>query len=146
MGRFRIVPTDDIDRVKELDKFAFPGITFTQDMEENHVWWLVHDMENPGKIAGYCGAVYRPEHGYVYMSRAAVAAYAQGNGLQRRMIRVRVRWARNQGANRVVTYTLLKNYDSIVNLLKCGFRFDTPAEERQYVGGDVHYFKKVLLE
>jgi len=145
MGRFRILQTDDIDKVRELDAFAFPGIKFPADGED-HTWWLIHDSEQPGKIAGYCGAVYRPAHGYVYMSRAAVAAYAQGKGLQRRMIRVRERWARKQGANRVITYTMLKNYDSICNLLKCGFRFDNPPEERQYIGDDVHYFKKVLMQ
>jgi GNAT superfamily N-acetyltransferase len=142
MGRFFITPTEDIDKVRELDAFAFPGIKFPADGEE-HTWWLVHDMET-GKVAGYCGAVYRPASGYVYLSRAAVAAYAQGHGLQRRMIRVRLRWARRQGANRVITYTMLKNYESICNLLKCGFRFDNPPEERQYIGDDVHYFKKVL--
>ncbi len=53
------------------------------------------------------------------------------------MIKARIAWAKRVGAREIITYTLLRNYDSFVNLLKCGFRFYKP--EVPYVGDDVHY-------
>jgi len=100
----------------------------------------VRDQE--GLAVGFCSAVHRPQLGYVYLSRSGVDASARGHGLQRRMIRVRLAWAKRQGAARVITYALFSNHPSIVNLLRCGLQFDTPAQP--WVGRDVHYFARQL--
>ena len=128
---------DELEEIKGLDALAFEGVGWPGD---DHTWWIAKDEQN--KTVGYCGAVYRPALGYVYMSRAAVMACAQGYGLQRRMIHARVRWARTTGAKEVITYTLLKNYSSLRNLLHCGFRFYDP--EKKYVGEHVHYYRLEL--
>lgn len=60
------------------------------------------------------------------------------------MIRNRCAWGKNQGASYAVTYTLRDNYPSIVNLLKCGFRFASSPRGWVGVGSDVHYFEKEL--
>ena len=129
--------TDDVDLVRELHALAFPGDEWVGD---DHQFWIARDAL--GKPAGFCSAIYRPEQGYVFLSRAAVVAEARGAGLQRRMIRVRVSWAQRLGAKSVITYTLLKNYESFVNLLKSGFRFYTPTEP--WVGTAVHYMRLEL--
>lgn len=126
--------TDDIDEVRELHALAFPADEW---VGYDHTFWIARDKD--GKPVGFCSAIFRPERGHVFLSRAGVAVSARSSGLQRRMIRVRVAWARRQGAQRVVTYTLLKNYESFINLLKCRFRFYKPEEP--WVGHDVHYLK-----
>lgn len=130
--------TDDVDEVRELHSLAMPDDHWVGD---DHTFWIARDAD--GKPVGFCSAIHRPERGYVFLSRAAVAAGARGARLQRRMIRARVTWARKQGASEVITYTLLKNYESFVNLLKCGFRFYKP--EDAWVGHDVHYLILKLI-
>lgn len=129
--------TSDIDLIRELHSLAFPEDSWVGD---DHTFWVARD--STGKPIGFCSAVYRPDSGYVFLSRAAVSLEARGSGLQRRMIRVRVAWAKRQGAATVITYTLLKNYESLVNLLKSKFRFYHPTEP--WVGTQVHYLKLSL--
>lgn len=128
---------DDPEDVRELYELALPGCSMPGD---DHQWWIARAED--GTVAGFCSAVYRPEQGYVFLSSAAVAAAFQGIGLQRRLIRVRVRWARRMGAKQVLTYTVLKNYPSMQNLLRCGFRFWEPPEGWAWVGPNVHYFRR----
>jgi len=131
---FTLRRIDDVEEVRELHALAFPNDSWVGD---DHTFWIARNVD--GKAVGFCSAIYRPEGNYVFLSRAAVAAAARGGGLQRKMIRTRVAWAKRQGAQLVLTYTLLKNYESFVNLLKCGFRFYKPDEA--YVGNDVHYLR-----
>lgn len=110
------------------------------DFPEDHTFWMA--LNSTGLAVGFASAVYRPASGYVYLGSCWVHADARGHNLQRRFLRARVAWARKQGADRVVTYTVLKNYPSLVNLLACGFKFYTPG--RKYVGDDVHYYRLIL--
>lgn len=130
--------TEELDEVRELHTLAMPDDHWVGD---DHTFWIARD--GSGKPVGFCSAICRPERGYVFLSRAAVAVSARGARLQRRMIRARVAWARKQGATEVITYTLLKNYESFVNLLKCGFRFYKP--DAAWVGHDVHYMRLSLI-
>lgn len=57
------------------------------------------------------------------------------------MINARVQWAREIGAESCVTYTRYDNHPSIVNLLRCGFKFYVPDYKW---AGDVHYFRRDL--
>lgn len=74
----------------------------------------------------------------MFLSRAGVFPWLSGRGLQRRMIRTRIKWAKKIGARYVVTYTTYDNHLSICNLIKCGFRFYVP--EWKWAGPGVHYF------
>ena len=125
-----------MDAMRRLDKIEFDGCEFPAD----HAWWVA--VDKMGETVAYASAVYRPELGYVYLSRCMVLPKARGAKLQRRLLRVRIAWAKKQGADRVITYTLLKNYESLVNLVKAGFRFYEP--DNDYVGKDVHYYKLAL--
>lgn len=131
---YRIRRTANLRLARELHERLLPDDTWVGD---DHTFWVVED--NEGLPVGFCSAVYRPGLKYAYMSRAALDKSVRGAGLQRRMIRTRVAWAKRQGATKVITYTLLKNYSSMTNLIRSGFRFDTP--EVAWVGDDVHYFK-----
>lgn len=134
---FSIRQTRDLVTLRKLEAKVMPE---DLPVDSDHTFWLVRDGD--GLPVGFCSAVYRPQLDYVFLSRAAIDPSVQGHGLQRRMIRARVAWARAQGASRVITYTLLKNYASMVNLLREGFRFYHP--DHKYVGDGVHYLMKDL--
>lgn len=136
---YKLRRTDDLDIVRELHSLAFPEDKWVGD---DHTFWVATDEHD--KPVGFCSAIYWPDRNAVFLSRAAVAQSAQGNGLQRRMVRTRLNWARQQGAQRVVTYTTGRNYGSIINLLRCGLRFYEP--EDRWAGNDKHYFQLYLQQ
>ena len=108
---------------------------------EDHTYWV---LQHEGENIGLTSAVYRPEKGYVFLSYAIIIPSCKIKGLQRKMIQHRLRWAKKQGAYYAVTYTLLKNYPSMVNLLRCGFRLAHEPRGWGSLGQDVHYFEKQL--
>ncbi len=86
-------------------------------------WWV---MLADGEPAGFCSIrdlKGNPDTGY--LSRAGVMPAHRGRGLQRRLIRVRLRKARKVGWTRVVT-TTYDNPASANNLIACGFRLYVP--------------------
>lgn len=101
--------------------------------------WLVRD-ETDDPVA-FCAARKLQDEPGVFLNRAGVLPCANGQGLQRRMIHARLRWCKEIGAEYALTYTLYHNHASIVNLLKCGFKFDEPNWKW---AGDVHYFAKEI--
>lgn len=137
MRNYRITMLDDIEEAREIHKLAFPDDKWAGD---HHTFWVARAAG--GEVAGFCSAVLWEKTNSVFLSRAAVARFARGTLLHRQMIRTRVRWAKAQGAHQVVTYTLLKNYPSMINLLHCGFRFYTPSD--LWEGKNVHYFRKTV--
>ena len=140
--KVRIKHLDDIDEVRELwDEFQAAHHNEDKWPGDDHTYWVLMEGEHP---VGLTSAVFRPEKGYVYLSYAIIMPERKTKGLQRRLIQHRLRWAKRQGAIYAVTYTLLHNYPSIMNLLRCGFRFaETPRGWCGY-GTDVHYFEKQL--
>jgi GNAT superfamily N-acetyltransferase len=134
---YKLKQTNELAVVREMFAYDFSNCDFPED----HTFWLAVDQVS--KLAvGFASAVYRPDSGYVYLGSCWVHPGARGHKLQRRFLRARVAWARRKGADRVVTYTVLQNYASMVNLLACGFEFYRPG--RKYVGDDVHYFRRKL--
>lgn len=103
-------------------------------------YWVAYD--DVDDMVGFCSArVLRCEPG-IFLTRAGVLPKANGYGLQRRMIYTRCNWARRRGLEFAITYCLYSNHESIVNLLRCGFRFTKPAY--YYGGRHAHYFKREL--
>lgn len=109
------------------------------DYIEESAWWVGWKGEVP---VAYAGARYLPTANAVFLSRAGVLAEARGEGLQRKMIRLRLRWARQQGANRAITYTHPANIVSSNNLIKCGFLLYNP--EWPWAGEEFLYWYKEL--
>lgn len=132
--------TEDMDTIANLHAMAFPDSSMIP-LDGTHTFWLA--MQD-GKPVGFCSAIFYDWKGCVFLSRAAVMQSAAKNGLQRRMIRTRVAWAHTLvGCDRVVTYCAPRNYPSLVNLLRCGFRLYEPKDEGIEPWGvaGAHYFR-----
>jgi len=130
---------EDTDEAREIHALAFESDLWVGD---HHTFWAVYHRK---RVVGFCSAVMLETMGpAVYLSRAAVVKSFAGRGVQRSMIATRCMWGIEHGAKVAVTYTLLKNYPSMVNLLNCGFRFYTPDPIWHVSNRVVHYFKKDL--
>ena len=104
-------------------------------------WWIAET--DAGAFAGFCGihpSVQSWRAGYLI--RAAVHPDHRGNGLQKRMIRARLSYARRAGWTRAVTYTLADNAPSANSLIACGFRVFVPRYE--WAGSSVIYWLRTL--
>jgi len=112
--------TDDIDEIRALYNECLPPDSWEHDEHEH---WLVHNTEWDVNI-GFCSAIYWPELDSVFLSAAGILQDWRGHGLQRRMIDVRTRWARQQGARYVVTYTAPNNFASLYILMRKGFNVE----------------------
>lgn len=128
----------DAEEGYEAFKFAMPGDTWPGD---DAVVWVA---ERAGRQYGMMAAVHWEDVNAIYLAGAAVPERYQGRGVYQRMLRHLERWSRKQGADAIVTYTFLHNYESMGGLLKAGFRFARPPVENQFVGPNVHYFAKKL--
>lgn len=71
-------------------------------------------------IAAYATA-YETEAGILSLRGCQVARKYRGRGLQRRLLRARLRWARRHGMRTVRTYVAVDNAPSLVNVLRAGF-------------------------
>lgn len=128
---------NDVDEARELHTLAFPGDEWVGD---EHEFWVAYDGHG---VAGFASAVdfVTVQPLTVFLSRAAVVKRAAGLGLHKSLIAARVLWAWQYGAERCVTYTTMRNYASLVNLLDSGFRFYKP--QKPWAGRWVHYYEKV---
>ncbi len=75
----------------------------------------------------------------LYFNSAAVHPKARGQGLQRRLIRCRLRYAKRHDLTSI-TYTTPDNAVSINNLVACGFKAYQP--EYPWVGKQYCYWRK----
>lgn len=102
-------------------------------------WWVAFDGDAPVAFAGA-----RPSGtpGYWYLCRAGVIPSARGQGLQKRLIRVRTAAAKAAGATAVITDTRSGNCASSNSLIGEGFRTYMPA--RRWALPDSIYWKKDL--
>lgn len=110
--------TEDLQAIVDLDKELI-----TPAMKETELagatWWLA---ELEGAPVGYAGIKLIPGEGKAFLCRAGVVEAARGKGLQKRLIRVRTRFAKSQGVLRCYTYVKDSNLASMRSLLSCGFR------------------------
>ena len=132
--RFRRVSTDD-DRkiVAKIHRQTFNeeapkliGGAWGDPKLEGAMWWILWDEnEEP---AGFCG-VWPPAFAGrpCYLIRAGVLPAHRGQGLQKRMIAIRLKYAKQQGWKSAVTYTLVDNAPSSNSLITAGFRVYDPA-------------------
>ena len=133
---YRIRRTNNEFLVRALNAEIFPQDDFYE--HEGNIFWIVKKgKEDVGFFqATDCG------DGVMFLSRCGLLESARGQGLHKRMIRTRERYARKHGFESIITYTVRDNISSSVNILKCGYSLYIP--EYQYVGDEVLYFKKDL--
>lgn len=137
---YSISETTCLEAILSLDKICFP-----QDAPpptDTARWWIAW--------AGDCAAAYAglrccqsPENrGLAFLCRAGVLSRHRGNGLQKRLIRVREKAARASGVTELVTYTTLWNVASANSLIACGFRLYNPAS--RWGGKESLHWRKAL--
>lgn len=114
----RIRRTEDLQAVHELDRLTFPlDKPSLGDQDVAHEWWVAEDRNEP---VGFVGLHIGPKGAFV--PRVGVAPWARGSGLQKRLVRVAMRYARRQGVERVYTYVLASNIASLRSLLAVGLK------------------------
>lgn len=130
----------DYDSIRGQNLILF-GSGIDREWEEEACWEVFDDK---GSVAGFCSAqIMEDKEGpLVFLSRAGVLPHARGNGLQRRMIKVRCKYASSQGCEVAVTYTTPSNVTSANNLIKEGFVLYTP--QYKWAGKDQLYWIKDL--
>lgn len=115
--KFRIEKVDDTDAARDMHKLAFGGCEWPGD---DHEFWIAKDEH--GAVVGFA-SLNEIDPEVAFLSRAAVTLSAKGKGLHRKLIQTRIKWAQKQGATLFVAYVEVHNHDSMINLLRCGFRF-----------------------
>lgn len=125
----------DLEAIFELDKQFFGDCLAPH---EKTVWWIARSGSD---VAGYAGARLAAD-GSLFFERAAVCKWARGYGLQKRLIRARLRWGRAQGCDYAITYTL-DNPPSANSLITCGFKVYAPAVP-WIDGDDCTYWRRKL--
>lgn len=112
--------------LRELDLVCFPDTkNEAPPLVDSGTWWVAMDGK---KAAGY--ACIRPSYqrgDTAYLSRAGVMPEYRGRGLQKKLIRVRLAWARANGYDRAVTDSVSGNVASSNSLIACGFKLFRPA-------------------
>ena len=118
---FRIKQTKDLNLVRSLDLALFGAEEAEGEYESAaYTWWVAWQDT---KAVGFCGLARATDKKgpYGILLRAAVAPEARGQGIQRRMIKVRDACARKQGLRCVLTYTAGYNITSANNLIREGY-------------------------
>lgn len=132
----RVKPSTDYKTISELDRSLFP---LDDEVElEGARWWVAHDE---AKLVAFAGASYLEDIHYVFLRRAGVLPEYRGQGIHRRLLGARIRWAYRLQAEAVITYTI-GNTPSSNNLIRSGFELYTP--EYQWAGPTALYWARIL--
>lgn len=126
--------------ILEMHKECFPGLYFNHPHGD---WWIAYDRtRSPAAFAGLWASVTMPGAGY--LCRAGVLPSGRGQGLQRRLIRVREREARKKGMVALLSDVDPVNAHSMNNLFSCGFTAFRPS--KPWGGHEWVYVKKIIDE
>lgn len=93
------------------------------DVDQGY-WWLVTCDGAPAAFAGLEQSKYFHKTGF--LCSAGVLWEHRGQGIQKRLIRIRVAKARRLGWEWVVSNTNPKNHASSNSLIRCGFKLFKP--------------------
>ena len=134
----RVYQTTDEAAVRRLYGHLF-DIKDYEGADRGNLFWLASNATAVAAFASARPSVNEPDA--FFLSRCGVLTKYRGQGLQRRLIHARLRWAKAHGIRRAITYTLLENVASARNLVRAGFLPYWPKTEW---AGKVWYFEKVL--
>lgn len=102
-------------------------------------WWIAFDGDVPAAFAALRDVPSWP--GSAYLARCGVLAKYRGQGLQRRLLRRREEFAREQGYDRLIT-TTYRNPPSANNLISCGFKTYEP-QTRWGAADTIYWIKNI---
>lgn len=94
-----------------------------------HELWAAFDGDTPVALAA--GRSERADPTTYFLSTCFVRPESRGAGIQKRLIRARIRFARKQSYLRCWTYTATFSIASMRSLIACGFR---PTSARRVPG------------
>ena len=116
----------EVALLENLDASCFPNEDPYPKIGSSLTWWVVWDVLTSEPVAFGGSRFWKPDNA-MFLCRAGVLARARGNGLQRRLIRARLRHARERKTQGVMTYTSIDNYASVNNLIRCGVTLWEPG-------------------
>lgn len=144
MTRFKIKRVEGIkfqELLTQLQLTCFKYVVVNPSKEDS-IWWLMYHEGEPIGFASISPSNTYPNIG-VYLSSAGIIPKYRGFGLQKKLIRVRLRYAKALGKKWAISETVL-NPQSANNLIACGFRSFQPEKPWSYK--DAHYWRKKLNE
>lgn len=103
--------------------------------------WAVYARD--GVMLGYATAIMYGRT--AWLRYCVVDRAARGGGIQRRLLRARLRWARARRATCVRTYTSYDNWPSYRNLVAAGFRVTRGYPDPAASGGGWVYWRRALV-
>lgn len=115
--------TDDVALLKRLHLDTLPGDVFPNFAAG--WWWVASSGDEAVAFAGLTPSARWTDT--CYLVRSGVMSRARGNGLQKRMIQVRERFARGRGMRWLITDTF-QNPASSNSLIACGFKLFEPRD------------------
>jgi len=133
MTRFsvRMADPDDVDDLLvEMQRIALPN---DEPLDpEGCEWWIAHDdLKQPVAFAAMRRSVQYSDCGYI--ARAGVLPPWRGYGLQKRLIKARIRRAKQIGWYYLFSDTF-ENPASSNSLISCGFRLYEPMKPWSFSG------------
>lgn len=111
------------------------------NVKDGH-WWIAYEGTVPIAFAGVAQSRKWSDTGY--LCRSGVLPSHRGKGLQKRLLRVRERKARQLGWNWLVSDTF-DNPASSNSLIACGFRIFKPTAPWSF-NGAIYWRKKLTKE
>lgn len=122
--------------IEELQRECFGSIIVPA---EKAIWWSAVDGNF---LVGFAGLkVSEIWDRTVYLCLAGIEPQARGNGLQKRLIRARLKWAIQHGMQWAYTDTR-QNPASANSLISCGFKMYEPLHPWSF--RDACYWRKRL--
>lgn len=92
---------------------------------EGSFWWAVFDSEIPVGFGGYCPS--DKWDNTIYLCRSGILEEYRGNGLQKKLIKRRLKHAKRKGFEWAYTDTT-ENPASANSLISCGFKMYIPDD------------------
>lgn len=119
-----------------LDRLSFPADTpYPKSGAE---WWIAYDDST---CVGFAG-LKNVGHETAFLCRVGVIKAYRGQGIQKKLIRVRESWAKRKGFRYIITYVAAHNLKSANSLIACGYRLYNPQSPYGIEGA--LYFRKEL--
>lgn len=110
--------------LRDMDRECLP-LDHPADTSEG-IWWVAWKKDVPIAYASLKQAYKLPDT--VYYSRAGVLPAYRGKGLQKKMLRVLLRYAKAEGWAYMISDTSKFNVASSNSLITCGFRLYRPIQ------------------
>ena len=133
-------PEKTVKEVKRLDKILFSG---DKRIDTSKYWvWVVRHEGKPIAYGAMRACEAEVNKGLVLLTRAGVLPAWRGKGIQKKLIRLRVRKAKSLGYDTAIAYVMGMNCASSNALIGCGFRLYHPSD--LYAGYRTIYLRKQL--